>query len=79
MLELKRGYDSNCKEKFIIKTDEGPFKIYYGSDLCLYWSCSASDDKKDFYHMVTIIDNVLYDKDDRSLDLYVLNIYKVIK
>ena len=35
-------------------------------------------DKKDFYHMVTIIDNVLYDKDNRSLDLYVINIYEVM-
>ena len=33
-------------------------------------------DKKDFYHMVSIIDNVLYDKDDRSLELYVITIYK---
>ena len=33
-------------------------------------------DKKDFYHMVSIIDNTLYDKDDRSLDLYVIKIYK---
>ena len=33
-------------------------------------------DKKDFYHMVSIIDNVLYDKDDKSLDLYIITIYK---
>ncbi len=33
-------------------------------------------DKKDFYHMVSIIDNILYDKDDMSLDLYVINVYK---
>lgn len=33
-------------------------------------------DKKDFYHMVSIIDNVLYDKDDRSLELYTITIYK---
>lgn len=33
-------------------------------------------DKKDFYHMVTIIDNILYDKDDKSLDLYTITIYK---
>ena len=57
MIELKRGYDSNCKEKFIIKTDEGPFKIYYGSDLCLYWSCSASDDMKDFYQFTITNEN----------------------
>lgn len=33
-------------------------------------------DKKDFYHMVTIIDNILYDKSDKSYDLYVIKIYK---
>ena len=33
-------------------------------------------DKKDFYHMVPIIDNVLYDKDDRSLELYTITVYK---
>lgn len=33
-------------------------------------------DKKDYYHMLSIIDNVVYDKDDRSLELYVINIYK---
>ncbi len=41
-----------------------------GKYLVLCW------DKKDFYHMVSIIDNVLYDKDDRSLELFVINIYK---
>ena len=33
-------------------------------------------DRKDFYHMVSIIDNVLYDKDDRSLELYTITVYK---
>ena len=33
-------------------------------------------DKNEYYHMVPIIDNVLYDKDNNSLDLYVLKIYK---
>jgi len=33
-------------------------------------------DKKDFYHMVSVIDGTLYDKDDRSLDLYAITIYK---
>ena len=32
--------------------------------------------KEDFYHMVPIIDNVLYDKDNKSLELYVITIYK---
>ena len=33
-------------------------------------------DKKEFYHMASIIDNVLYDKDDRSLELYTITVYK---
>jgi len=33
-------------------------------------------DKKDFYHMVTIINNTLYDRDDSSFDLYTIRIYK---
>lgn len=33
-------------------------------------------DKKDIYHMVTVINNILYDKDDKSFDLYVIDIYK---
>lgn len=32
--------------------------------------------KKEFYHMVTIIDNVVYDKHEDTFDLYVLKIYK---
>ena len=34
-------------------------------------------DKKDFYHMVPIINNILYDKDDFSLELYTIKIYKM--
>ena len=33
-------------------------------------------DKKDYYHMITIINNVLFDKSDESLDLYPIKIYK---
>lgn len=33
-------------------------------------------DKKDFYHMVPIINNVIYDKNKDCLDLYILSIYK---
>jgi len=33
-------------------------------------------DKKEFYHMVSIIDNILYDKNAESLELYVVTIYK---
>lgn len=33
-------------------------------------------DKLDFYHMVTIIDNTIYDKNEEALELYVISIYK---
>ena len=33
-------------------------------------------DKKDYYHMITIINNTIYDKSDECLDLYVIKIYK---
>ena len=32
--------------------------------------------KEEFYHMVTIMNNTLYDKDDSSLDLYAITVYK---
>ena len=33
-------------------------------------------DKKDFYHMIPIINNTIYDKNKDCLELYVINIYK---
>lgn len=33
--------------------------------------------KDDFYHMVTIIDNVIYDKSDVSQDLKVIKMYQI--
>ena len=41
-----------------------------GKYLVLCW------DKKEFYHMVPIIDNTIYDKDEKSLELYTITIYK---
>jgi hypothetical protein len=36
-------------------------------------------DKKDYYHMVPIINNILYDKNEESLNLYTISIYKKLK
>lgn len=33
-------------------------------------------DKKEFYHMFSIIDNVIYDKNSECMDLYVIAIYR---
>ena len=35
-------------------------------------------DKKEFYHMIPIINNVIYDKNSDCMDLYVISIYKKI-
>ncbi len=34
-------------------------------------------DKKDFYHMVPVINNVVYDYNEDFYKLYVINIYKL--
>ncbi len=34
-------------------------------------------DKKDFYHMVPVINKTVYDYNNESLNLYVISIYKV--
>ena len=57
---IEYGKDIKIKDLIL---DEGKYLVF-----C--W------DKKEFYHMVSIIDKVLYDKDDRSLELYVITIYK---
>ena len=59
MLELKRNYNEYCHEKFTIKTDEGSFKIYYDSDLCLYWSPNIPEleDIKDVYRYTITHEN----------------------
>jgi hypothetical protein len=33
-------------------------------------------DKKDFYHMIPIINKVIYDKNDECMDLFTISIYK---
>lgn len=58
-------------------------KIEYGSDIRIK-DLSLDNgsyiifcwDKKDFYHMVTVIDNTLFDRDNSSLELYTITIYK---
>ena len=57
---IEYGKDIKIKDLIL---DEGKYLVF-----C--W------DKKEFFHMVSIIDKVLYDKDDRSLELYAITIYK---
>ena len=58
--KLDYGKDIKIKD---LELDDGKYIIF-----CF--------DKKDYYHMVPIIDNVLFDKDNSSLELYIINIYK---
>ena len=58
-------------------------KIEYGKDLVIK-NLNLDNgsyaifcwDKKDFYHMVAVIDDIVYDKDDSCFDLYVITVYK---
>ena len=59
-------------------------KIDYGKDLLIKDLTLDNEkyiifcyDKKDFYHMVPIINNTIYDYNSDSLNLYVISIYKV--
>ena len=61
---LKINCDSDIKVKDL-KIDDGSYILF-----CY--------DKKDFYHMIPIIDNVIYDKNSDCMDLYVISIYKKI-
>ncbi len=58
--KIEYGKDIKIKD---LKLDNGTYIIF----------CS---DKKDFYHMVAVIDNILYDKNNNSLELYTISIYK---
>lgn len=69
-------FETYMKNKNISKIEYGngikikDLKLDNKSYIILCW------DKKEYYHMVAIINNTLYDKDDKSLDLYTINIYE---
>ena len=58
------------------------FKIDYGKDMLVKDLKLDGKyivfcfDKKDYYHMLPVINNIVYDKNDKCLDLYVISIYK---
>ena len=58
----KIEYGKNIKIKDL-KLDNGDYIVF-----C--W------DKKDFYHMLTIIDNTIYDKEKNNMELYTISLYK---
>ena len=57
------SYDKDIKIKDL-KLNDGKYIVF-----CY--------DKKDFYHMICIIDNVIYDKSEECFDLYTINIYRL--
>lgn len=59
---VKINFDEDVKVKDL-KLDGGSYIIF-----CY--------DKKDFYHMISIIDNIIYDKNFDCMDLYVISIYR---
>lgn len=61
---IKTSYSEDIKVKDL-KLDNSDYVVF-----CY--------DKKDFYHMVPIIDKVIYDKNTDCMDLYVITIYKKI-
>ena len=59
------------------------YKINYGEDVIIRNLKLDNEryailcyDKKDFYHMIPIIDNTIYDKNDDCLNLYTICNYK---
>mgnify|MGYP003318506365 CR=1 FL=1 len=59
---FKINFDEDVKVKDL-KLDGGSYIIF-----CY--------DKKDFYHMISIVDNIIYDKNFDCMNLYVISIYK---
>ena len=59
---IKINYDGDVKVKDL-EIDNGSYVVF-----CY--------DKKDYYHMIPIINNVIYDKNAECMDLYTISIYK---
>ncbi len=58
----------NCEEFIKVKD----LKLDNGSYIVFCY------DKKDYYHMLPIISNVIYDKNSDCMDLYVISVYRKI-
>ena len=61
---IKINSDEDIKVKDL-KIDNGSYIVF-----CY--------DKKEFYHMISIIDNDIYDKNSDCMDLYVISVYRKI-
>ena len=79
--------NSNCLIRSLCRIYNKEYEEVFG-DLCsLAKDLKLEDgnyivfafDKKDWYHIVNIENNVLYDRANDSLELYVISIYKLEK
>lgn len=59
--KIEYGKDIKIKD---LKLEKGSYAIF-----C--W------DRNQYYHMIAIIDDIIYDKDDKSLGFYAISIYKI--
>lgn len=62
IIKINRDEDIKVKD---LKIDNGSYIVF-----CY--------DKKEFYHMISIIDNDIYDKNSDCMDLYVISVYRKI-
>lgn len=62
IIKINRDEDIKVKD---LKIDNGSYIVF-----CY--------DKKEFYHMISIIDNNIYDKNSDCMDLYVISVYRKI-
>ena len=62
IIKINRDEDIKVKD---LKIDNGSYIVF-----CY--------DKKEFYHMIPIIDNDIYDKNSDCMDLYVISVYRKI-
>ena len=74
--------DDAVFEKYIL--DNG-FKVFNNYNDKIVNECDFSNDtfvifgyKGDWYHLVTIIDNTIYDKSNDSLELRIIKVYKMV-
>ena len=61
------------EDKYLEDIKVQDLKIDNSSYIVFCWN------KKDYYHMIPIIDNVIYDKNFDCMNLYVISIYKKMK
>ena len=69
---FEKYMEDNNIFKIIFEEDIKVKDLKMDNDSCIVFCY----DKKDYYHMVPIIDNTIYDKNSDCLNLYVISIYR---